>query len=124
MEGVLTTGAGSGAGSGVATASGPFSVGDIVSVQSRKWSGMNREGGVGNVVRVHGVGDSVLVDVHYTLGGSDKDVELKFVSAMDVTGPRPRRSRQRGHDRADAHVLSNDSDDGGDCEVSDCSHVH
>ena len=59
-----------------ATAS--FQVGDIVSVQSRTWPGVNKPGGIARIAKI--LPDSSSYHVNYILGGREKHVDGLFIS--------------------------------------------
>ena len=63
-----------------------FAVGDLVDVQSRTWPGINKPGGAGRVLKVDT--DNGMLDVKYTLGGSEKAIAFKYVrpAGDDVGG--------------------------------------
>ena len=66
-------------------------VGSIVNVQSRTWPGINKPGGTGRIVKVN---DNKTINVKYILGGTEKNVEIKFVKGNNMlkTTPRKRKS--------------------------------
>jgi hypothetical protein len=57
-----------------------FHVGDMVVIQSRTWPGINKPGGVGKVVNVN----KNTMDVKYTLGGSEKNIEIIYAKLWDI----------------------------------------
>lgn len=57
-----------------------FHVGDMVVIQSRTWPGINKPGGVGKVVNVN----KNTMDVKYTLGGSEKNIEIVYAKLWDI----------------------------------------
>jgi hypothetical protein len=65
------------------TATKEFAAGDVVLVQPRTWSGMNRPGGTGRVTKVNGDGT---YNVKYILGGSDKSVHPAFMDVQPASG--------------------------------------
>ena len=73
-----------------------FTVGEQVNVESRTWPGINKPGGVGKIVKIHseGPGIVVAVDVRYILGGTEKEVELQYVTKHEDLN-RGGRSRSR-----------------------------
>lgn len=56
-----------------------FKVGNIVRVASRTWPGINKPGGVGKVTKIND--DAKTINVKYVLGGTERNVEWKYVSA-------------------------------------------
>lgn len=84
-------------GTGVLPADGaskhfPFTKRDFVNVQSRTWPGINKPGGVGRVTKVNV--ETGTVNVKYVLGGSEKNVELKYCSPMVTASSRTPRKRK------------------------------
>jgi hypothetical protein len=67
-----------------------FAVGTIVQVEDRCWPGINKQGGVGRITKVHVDGGSILYDVVYVLGGREKKVEAVFVSEQELDQKRNR----------------------------------
>ena len=67
-----------------------FAVGTIVQVEDRCWPGINKQGGVGRITKVHVDGGSILYDVAYVLGGREKKVEAVFVSEQELDQKRNR----------------------------------
>lgn len=57
-----------------------FSIGDMVIIESRTWPGINKPGGVGKVIDVK----NKTIDVKYTLGGSEKNIEIIYAKLWDV----------------------------------------
>jgi hypothetical protein len=57
-----------------------FNVGDMVVIESRTWPGINKPGGVGKVIDVK----NSTIDVKYTLGGSEKNIEIIYAKIWDV----------------------------------------
>lgn len=57
-----------------------FSVGDMVVIESRTWPGINKPGGVGKVIALK----NKTIDVKYTLGGSEKNIEIIYAKLWDV----------------------------------------
>ena len=55
-----------------------FAVGDLVDVQSRTWPGINKPGGAGRVLKIDT--DNGMLDVKYTLGGSEKAIAFSLTS--------------------------------------------
>lgn len=66
----------------VAIAKITYKVGDLVVVQSRTWPGINKPGGVAKVTKVNVENETI--DVKYTLGGSEKNLEYVYVKLWDV----------------------------------------
>ena len=61
-----------------------FPVGTIARVADRTWPGVNKQGGVARIVKVHANFDSgVKYDVSYVLGGREKMVDSAFVRIQD-----------------------------------------
>jgi len=79
-----------------------FDIGSVVRVQARTWPGVNKQGGVGRVTRVHELpGGSVAYDVAYVLGGKEKKVDDTFVSLQEnefetTVVEKPERGSSRG----------------------------
>jgi hypothetical protein len=67
-----------------------FAVGTIVQVEDRCWPGINKQGGVGRITKVHIDGGSILYDVAFVLGGREKKVEAVFVSEQELDQKRNR----------------------------------
>ena len=57
-------------------------VGALVMVQSRTQPGMNKQGGVGKVTRVHRQSPET-VDVKFVLGGTEKNIDIVSVATHD-----------------------------------------
>ena len=76
-----------GDGFGLKAAPVTFSVGDNVNVEARTWSGINKPGGVGRVSKVN---DDGTYNVKYALGGSEKNVDRKWIRVVDDSGGRRR----------------------------------
>ena len=57
-----------------------LSVGTIVQVQARLWAGINKPGGVARITKVHPSDDGTKCNVHYVLGGQEKDVDAIFIA--------------------------------------------
>ena len=72
-----------------------FKNGDLVEVAARTWPGINKQGGMGRITRVHYTdGTKVLYDVSYILGGSERRVEEKFIRVGSLeTGHRVPKER-------------------------------
>ena len=68
--------------------SSSLSVGDIVNVQSRTWSGINKPGGVARITKRN---DDGSYNVAYVLGGRESNVDAAFVSKSDDSGKGKRR---------------------------------
>ena len=75
-----------------AASSCPFKKGQTVKVASRTQPGMNKQGGVGRVAKVNADGT---VNVKYILGGSEKNLELIHVEAIDTNAKHAREKKQR-----------------------------
>jgi len=61
-----------------------FPVGTIARVADRTWPGVNKQGGVARIVKVHAHFDAgVKYDVTYVLGGREKMVDSAFVRIQD-----------------------------------------
>jgi hypothetical protein len=71
------------------TVQGP-TVGSTVKVQARMWPGMNKEGGVGRVTKLHNSNGTVYYDIAYVLGGREKNVDAVFVSVYDSAAEKQR----------------------------------
>lgn len=81
----------------VVVSSVEWEVGQLVRVDSRTTPGINREGGVGRITKVHyDKGYIMSVDVKYLLGGSELQLDLAFVH-VHAEIERASRSR-RGRD--------------------------
>lgn len=65
-----------------------FAVGDIVNVQSRMWSGINKPGGVARITKIN---PDHTYNVAYVLGGKEYNVDSVFVTATENTDKRRRR---------------------------------
>jgi len=65
-----------------------LAVGDVVNVQSRTWSGINKPGGVARITKLNGDGS---YNVAYVLGGREANVDAGFISRSDGTGNGKRR---------------------------------
>ena len=74
----------------VAEGTFPYHVKEMVFVEPRTWPGMNKPGGIGRIIRVRL--DAQTVDVKYVLGGSEKNVQLKYISKKDKDSRRKRES--------------------------------
>lgn len=59
-----------------------FNVGDMVVIQSRTWPGINKPGGVAKVIKVNVYNNTI--DVKYTLGGSEKNIEFIYAKLWDI----------------------------------------
>ena len=70
----------------------PFRVKQTVSVEARTYPGMNKHGGVGRVMKINADGT---VNVKYILGGSEKNLDLKYVSAIDTNAKHVREKKKR-----------------------------
>lgn len=67
----------------------PHSIGEIVNIQSRTWSGINKPGGVARITKLNSDGS---YNVSYVLGGRESNVDAAFVSkSEDDEGKRKRR---------------------------------
>jgi len=61
-----------------------FPLGTVVRVADRTWPGVNKQGGVARIVKVHAHFDAgVKYDVSYVLGGREKMVDSAFVRIQD-----------------------------------------
>ena len=65
-----------------------LSVGDVVNVQSRTWSGINKPGGVARITKQNEDGS---YHVAYVLGGRETNVDAAFISKSDDSGRGKRR---------------------------------
>ena len=65
--------------------------GDTVSVQSRTWPGMNKPGGAGRVWKVN---DDGTYDVKYLLGGTERRVQVAYITKKDLVSVAPDRKRR------------------------------
>ncbi|CAK9046364.1 Hypothetical protein SCF082_LOCUS26109, partial [Durusdinium trenchii] len=90
---------GAGAGAAATVISDPIRVGDLVSVEARTYPGINKQGGVGRVERIHG---DATMDVKFVLGGRENNVEARFVhketnldNDRTAAAARSRRARRR-----------------------------
>jgi hypothetical protein len=64
-----------------ATAAAPIEVGTLVSVEARTWPGINKHGGIGKVTKLcYEEKTLISVDVKYVLGGTEKQVEMEYVT--------------------------------------------
>lgn len=64
-----------------ATATAPIEVGTLVSVEARTWPGINKHGGIGKVTNLcYEEKILISVDVKYVLGGTEKQVEMEYVT--------------------------------------------
>ncbi|KAJ0399201.1 hypothetical protein ATCC90586_000043 [Pythium insidiosum] len=65
-------------------------VGTTVDVAKRTWPGINKLGGAGRIKKVHEVASTdgkrtrFLYDVAYILGGSEKKIERKWITVVDI----------------------------------------
>lgn len=67
----------------------PLAVGTVVTVAKRTWAGINKLGGAGRIRKAH---EETLedgrkrytYDIAYVLGGGEKKVERKYISAVDL----------------------------------------
>eukprot|EP00505_MAST-04D_sp_SCG-Rhode-Island_P001823 Stramenopile-MAST_4_protein_1823 len=62
-----------------------FCLREFVNVQSRTWPGINKPGGVGRITKIDPVTNTVCVK--YVLGGSEKNVDVKYCSTIDTNAP-------------------------------------
>ena len=60
-----------------------FAIGTIVHVEDRCWPGVNKQGGVARITKVHRDGGAILYDVAYVLGGKETRVEAVFLSLQE-----------------------------------------
>ena len=79
-------------------------VGAYVTVQSRTWPGINKPGGVGRMTAQRKRKGQTLVDVRYTLGGVEKNIEMKYVQYYDLG-----KSARRGGGRSSSTSTSSSS---------------
>jgi hypothetical protein len=65
-----------------------FSIGTLVCVQARTWPGVNKQGGVGRIIRVHEGTDASAAkyDVSYVLGGRERYIDGLYIS-LEIDGP-------------------------------------
>ena len=68
----------------------PYHVKEMVFVKARTWPGINKPGGIGRIVRIRL--DSQTVDVKYVMGGSEKNVQLKYINKKDQDSQQKRES--------------------------------
>ena len=79
-------------------------IGSVVNVEARLGTGSNKPGGVGRITDYRVVNDGKVIDrlydIRYVLGGTELEIESKYVSvnattraAMDLCSPRSTRSR-------------------------------
>lgn len=54
-----------------------YEVGSLVNVANRTWRGINKEGGVGRIIAINDVENTV--DVKYVLSGTEKNIDLHYV---------------------------------------------
>jgi hypothetical protein len=73
---------------GTANTNSLFAVGDIVNVQSRTWSGINKPGGVARISKLN---DDRSYNVSYVLGGRETNVDAAFISKSDSSAKGKRR---------------------------------
>uniref|UniRef100_A0A7S3VBC4 PDZ domain-containing protein n=1 Tax=Chaetoceros debilis TaxID=122233 RepID=A0A7S3VBC4_9STRA len=82
----------------------PLPIGSVVNVEARLGTGSNKPGGVGRITDYRVVNDGKVIDrlydIRYVLGGTELEIESKYVSvnattraAMDLCSPRSTRSR-------------------------------
>ena len=87
-----------------------FDIGTLVNVDSRTWPGINKPGGVGRVTAF--CARYAKVDVNYSLGGREKDIDISFVQKHNFNGDdeggtgRSRRRRQTNSDVAADEKIS------------------
>ena len=91
-------------------------MGTIVQVEDRCWPGINKQGGVGRITKVHLDGGSVLYDVAYVLGGREKKVEAVFVSKQDLEQKRNRSPKSAEKANLSPELLASLAADGFDTE--------
>ncbi|GMI11674.1 hypothetical protein TrRE_jg6236 [Triparma retinervis] len=66
-----------------------YEVGTLVTVKSRTWAGINKQGGVGKITS----STFTSCSVKYVLGGSDKDIPTEFVTPFEEEGKRDRAAK-------------------------------
>ncbi|ETP29998.1 hypothetical protein F442_20927 [Phytophthora nicotianae P10297] len=77
----------------------PLEVGTTVNVAKRTWPGMNKLGGVGRIKKVN---EDTLpngktrytYNIGYVLSGTDKNVERKYISVVDLEADEPDKSEE------------------------------
>ncbi|GMH47321.1 hypothetical protein TrRE_jg7175 [Triparma retinervis] len=72
-----------------------YEVGTLVTVKSRTWAGINKQGGVGKITS----STFTSCSVKYVLGGSDKDIPTEFVTPFEEEGKRDRVAVGQGEER-------------------------
>ena len=100
--------------------------GDIVVVEPRMWSGMNKPGGVGRVIKCDGKEGTV--NVRYILGGVDKDIDFEYVKPEEQhengetrSSKKNREKRQKGSSKSSSPKGSDDDDSEGSIPSSPSS---
>jgi hypothetical protein len=60
----------------------PLSIGSVVTVTNRTWTGTNKPGGVARITGCSNVGPNgdIMYDVKYVLGGRESNIESKYVT--------------------------------------------
>lgn len=89
----------------------PFPVGSLVTVESRTWAGINKPGGAAKITKTYLDDDQVQrVDVKYVLGGTEKNIEVVFVTAteyLDSTSRQRKRNVRTNISAAPSPVVKN-----------------